>query len=167
VLFEILNYHQRLNRLQQLHVVPKAVSDTDTAEVAFYLLNGGLSFRNSLTIGEPGLSFLSDVARTSAQVPTLTLDSFCRAEGLAPDVVKIDVEGAELMVLHGSAEMLREHHPVLIVSVHPSWLPPSQSAEQIFDFLAGYGYQIRESHEGMPTAISSVTTCSRHNAPVQ
>lgn len=35
-----------------------------------------------------------------------------------PDVIKIDVEGGELDILNGAAQLLREHHPRLIVEVH-------------------------------------------------
>jgi FkbM family methyltransferase len=146
VLLDILNYQQRRNRLPQMTVIGMAVSDSDTGHVPFYLLNGGLSFRNSLTIGPQDLPFLGGVEKTRIDVPALTLDTYCRTEGLTPDVIKIDVEGAEFLVLRGSSRILLEHHPVLIVSVHPYWLPPSQSTEQILEFLAGHGYRVRDSH---------------------
>jgi hypothetical protein len=61
-------------------------------------------------------------------------------------VIKIDVEGAEGMVLRGATAVLREHRPVLVVSTHPYWFPASESAERLFDLLAGYGYQTRDAH---------------------
>lgn len=36
----------------------------------------------------------------------------------SPGVIKIDVEGAELLVLHGAHELLREKKPLLLVEVH-------------------------------------------------
>ncbi len=146
VLIDILNYHQRRNRLPQMTVIGKALADADTGQTPFYLLNGGLSFRNSMTIGRPGLPFLEGAEVTAVEVPTLTLDTFCRAEHLVPDVVKIDVEGGELMVLGGASAVLQRHHPVLVLSVHTYWLPPSQSPAQIFELLAACGYQVKDSH---------------------
>lgn len=44
-------------------------------------------------------------------VPVMTLDSF----GLAPDVVKIDVQGVELAVVRGGIATFRQHRPLAIV----------------------------------------------------
>lgn len=74
------------------------------------------------------------------------LDSFCAREGLTPDVIKIDVEGAEGMVLRGAAEILRRFRPILVISTHPYWLPASESADELFEVLAGYGYHVKDSH---------------------
>jgi FkbM family methyltransferase len=146
VLVEILTYHQRRNRLVQMTVVGSAVSESDAGRANFYLLNGGLSSRNSLTIGRPGLPFLESVEMTIAEVPTLKLDSFCHAEGIVPDVIKIDVEGSEGMVLRGAADVLRRFRPALVISTHPYWLPTSESVEGLFHLLASYGYQTKDSH---------------------
>jgi hypothetical protein len=63
---------------------------------------------------------------------------------MVPSVIKIDVEGAELLVLKGAGRLLQEVRPQLIVGVHPYWLPESQDAEQIFRLLETYGYKIRD-----------------------
>jgi FkbM family methyltransferase len=47
-------------------------------------------------------------------VDALSLDNFCRQRGLWPDVVKIDVEGAERDVLRGGAEALGDARTVVI-----------------------------------------------------
>jgi FkbM family methyltransferase len=146
VLFEMLQYHQRRNRLAQMSVVGSAVSDREALRDTFYLLNGGLSSRNSLTIGRPELPYLDPASRTAVEVSTVTLDGFCDRAGIAPDVIKIDVEGAEGMVLRGASAILRQHRPVLVISTHPYWLPASESTGGIFDLLAGYGYQTRDAH---------------------
>ena len=146
VLLDILRYHQRRNRLPQMTVVGSAVSERDAERDTFYLLNGGLSSRSSLTIGHPGLPFLDGAEKTSLEVPTLTLDRFCEASDIAPDLIKIDVEGAEGMVLRGASAVLRRYRPVLVVSTHPYWFPESESTGCLFDLLAGYGYRTRDSH---------------------
>lgn len=46
------------------------------------------------------------------EVETITLDDFIR-DRPPPDVMKIDVEGAELRVLRGAARLLAQHRPVL------------------------------------------------------
>jgi FkbM family methyltransferase len=142
----ILRYHQCRNRLPQMIVVGSAVSDRDAVRDTFYLLNGGLSSRNSLMIGRPGLPFLDRAEKTAVEVSTLTLDGFCAASGIAPDLIKIDVEGAEGMVLRGATAILTKHRPVLVISTHPYWFPASESAERLFGLLDGYGYRTRDEH---------------------
>ena len=88
--------------MSQIEIVPKAVSDSDAERVPFFLVNGGTSFRNSLTIGADRTPYVARSEKTRYEVESVTLDSFARDTGTIPDVVKIDVEGAELMVLRGA-----------------------------------------------------------------
>ena len=145
-LVEVLEYHRTRNRLRQMTLVPGAVSETDSAAATFYLLNGGLSSRNSLTIGRTGLPFLDTAQRCITEVQTLRLDAFCETEGLAPDVIKIDVEGAEGMALRGAKAILERVRPVLVISMHPHWLPEAESTKSILDFTTSYGYRVIDSH---------------------
>lgn len=54
--------------------------------------------------------------RATNSVVTITLD-WLLEQGPQPDVVKIDVEGAELNVLKGGLRLLHESHPVLLCEV--------------------------------------------------
>ena len=57
---------------------------------------------------------------SSAQlvVSSVTLDDELERSGRAPDVVKVDVEGAEVAVLAGAAKLLTNHAPLLIMEFH-------------------------------------------------
>ncbi|MBX3355848.1 MAG: FkbM family methyltransferase [Phycisphaeraceae bacterium] len=83
--------------------------------------------------------------RERVHVPTTTLDallgSFPR-----PDVVKIDVEGAELPVLRGAESLLRSVRPVLYIEVGDA-----QRAEAT-DLLRGHGYQLFDGESPNPIA---------------
>lgn len=58
---------------------------------------------------------------TSIEVPLRTLDDLWLEVGSPPvSFVKIDVEGAELDVLRGAAQMLRTTHPVLLIEANDS-----------------------------------------------
>jgi FkbM family methyltransferase len=52
---------------------------------------------------------------------------------LAPDLVKIDVEGHELDVLAGMAKTLREHSPIAIIEGHQT-RPEVEAALHAFDY---------------------------------
>jgi FkbM family methyltransferase len=144
ILVDVLRYHCKVNRLPQIIIVPKAVSDSD-GDAPFFLLNGGFSFRNSLTIERDDVPFVRPQDKLRITVPTVTLDRYCAQYDVRPALVKIDVEGAELEVLEGCREVLRQARPVIIVGVHPYWLPAGQSADQILALLSECGYSVKDS----------------------
>lgn len=146
VLFTLARYHQKINRLHQLIIIPQAVSNQDSDGALFYVLNDGMSFRNSLTIGSENVPYVSPGEKKALKVPATTLDTFFSNTGLIPTLIKIDVEGAEMLVLEGAQQLIERYHPALIVAIHPYWLPAHQSADQLFTFLSRYGYSCKESH---------------------
>jgi hypothetical protein len=58
-------------------------------------------------------------------------------------LIKIDVEGAELFVLQGATRILSQDRPsILFESTHSGHELWGLQPEQIFDFLAQYGYRV-------------------------
>jgi FkbM family methyltransferase len=76
----------------------------------------------------------------TVEVPTMTLDSFCARENIAPDVCKIDVEAHELHVLMGGQATLQRQRPVLLVEIHGASLTAADR-ESILHRLKDYGYE--------------------------
>ncbi len=146
VLVDVLRYHKRMNRLSQLGIVQAAISSASNRGAPFFLLNGGLSCRNSLTIGEENACYVKPQDKTCLLVDCISLDEFVARSGIVPRVVKIDVEGGELLVLRGAERVLATHRPLLILGVHPYWLPTSHSVEQIHELLRKHRYRIRDEH---------------------
>src|SRR6185369_3522693 len=60
----------------------------------------GVGFFQTAGTANTGVGKLVDQA-TGSSVPVTSLIDFHAARGLAPDVIKVDVEGAELRVLQG------------------------------------------------------------------
>ena len=56
--------------------------------------------------------------QTGIEVETVTLDSLVDAGFPPPDMIKVDVEGAESLVLAGAMGVLRKYRPVLLVELH-------------------------------------------------
>ena len=106
--------HLALNGLaQRVEVRPEAVSDA----------TGTLMFRDAGTHGDNRI--VADKTDGAAATPSLTIDDFCERERLAPDAIKIDVEGAELAVLRGARRTIRSRGRslALFVELHPSTWP--------------------------------------------
>ena len=58
-------------------------------------------------------------------VPVVSIDEFCEAAGVAPDVIKIDIEGAELAALRGARRTIAARGPALalFIELHPAIWP--------------------------------------------
>jgi FkbM family methyltransferase len=52
------------------------------------------------------------------EVPAISIDDFVKQSAIIPTLLKIDIEGAELSVLHGAAITLAQSHPTLLVELH-------------------------------------------------
>lgn len=80
--------------------------------------------------------------RHTVTVPTICLDDLVEKFGL-PDVIKIDVEGAEQKVLQGAVNILRTARPKLIVEVN------STNSLRVAQFLLSESYKIYDAEYGV------------------
>jgi FkbM family methyltransferase len=79
-------------------------------------------------------------------VPFTTIDDLCTARGLAPAIVKIDVEGAEAEVLRGARRVLRAHHPAVCLELHFDELERrGESASALLEDMASMGYRFEST----------------------
>ena len=81
----------------------------------------------------------ADVAEECA-VPVRRIDDLSLP---APDVLKLDVEGAGVAVLRGATETLRASRPVVVIEIHEVGLP-GERVDQLREFFAEMDYAIAE-----------------------
>jgi FkbM family methyltransferase len=99
----LLRKHVALNKLENVSVVQAAASDT-SALVGFSLMGGATGHL------EKNSSYL---------VPTLCLDELLAYGNLSPpDIIKMDVEGAEVLVLRGAKDFIEKKTCSWIVALH-------------------------------------------------
>lgn len=125
-----LREHLRINQVSNVVVIEAAVSDQDAA----------LKFK----IGETTTTGLvSDDGEL--EVKAVRLDALLQEGRISPpDVIKLDVEGAELTALQGAANTLREHQPVVFLATHGN-----DVKNACRDFLTSAGYSLK-SISGAP-----------------
>ena len=80
---------------------------------------------------------------SSQIVPVTTIDAIMSSSGLDKcDLIKIDVEGAELMVLQGAIGTIKKHKPVIFAELLRKWSSHfSYNPNSVLELLAGFGYQ--------------------------
>ncbi|CAN5482543.1 hypothetical protein BH10PSE7_BH10PSE7_15660 [soil metagenome] len=67
----------------------------------------------------------------------ITLDQYVKETGIIPDFVKIDVESAEMHVLNGMKEVIRNHAPVISMELGDFAHLIQAGIERSFDLLIG------------------------------
>jgi FkbM family methyltransferase len=91
----------------------------------------------------------------------ITLDSFCEENKLAPDFIKIDVEGYELEVIQGAKFILEEFSPVILLELHLSYLDQRNIyPNEILKFFSQSGYQISDIQNN-PIPFSRINSSLR------
>jgi FkbM family methyltransferase len=103
--------HLKLNSIKNVIILPSACSDD--LGVASFSLGENCAIGHLQEIAGEQVKRCSD----KTLVPTVTIDSITEHIGL-PDVIKIDVEGAEFQVLQGGQHTLAEARPSIFLSTH-------------------------------------------------
>lgn len=139
-----------LNRLDNVSVVEKAVGDrVGRASLTLARFSGGAVLTHA---GRP-----PDAAET-IEVDIISIDQAVSTGAVpVPEVIKIDVEGAELDVFRGLEKTMRDHRPTIICEVDAA--SESTAAETLSactDFVTQRGYQVsmlEDSYEGAGWAV--------------
>jgi len=131
-----------VNNLANVSPVQLALGDRDMDKVTFYRSD---SFYGSLQTTETVHGEKEMLKNMDGyEIGMRTVDSFLAEQGIAHvDVVKIDVDGPELMVLSGAQRLLGSSTPpMLIVEVSRYTQDWGYSYADIHDFLTRFNYRV-------------------------
>lgn len=121
--FKYLKKHIEINNYKNIYSFEVAISNK--VGIAFF---GGVINRSQGHLVESG----------SLKVETISIDEWVKENKLlAPTVIKIDVEGAEMAVLNGAKNTIANNHPVLFLSTHSEELH-----KNCCDFLTSLRYKL-------------------------
>jgi FkbM family methyltransferase len=128
---ELLRRHVEMNRYQNVRIFPCALGGFDGE--AKFDPGSGASMGHIATGG-------------LLKVPCSRADTLLTAgEVEAPDVIKIDVEGAEAELLCGARELLRIRRPIIFLATHGDSVHA-----RCLDLLGAAGYQVTAIGGGDP-----------------
>jgi len=123
----------------RIRLLPMALADRD-GEMTFVESSDltGASTGSHLAEATPPLQPQVYAAFAHHTVKTVTLDTLIEQQGEpAPDIIKLDVEGAEHLVLQGGRRSLARCQPLLLVEVHHVC-----AMFAVAPFLRELGYQL-------------------------
>ena len=130
-----LHYNLRLNEINNIHVRQIAVSD-QCGVLSLYTDTESFGFSNhSLARGKQVFHGAEE------QVEVVTLDSIFGVASQRISVIKLDIEGAELLALRGAEAILRRDHPALLLEVDARWTANFHYAPaDVYRYLSALGY---------------------------
>lgn len=124
-----LYQHIVLNKANNVSIVTAACSDTVSLAMFSLEQNHAMGYL-AYNHGER-----NEGKKELFLVPTVTIDAMVQQMEISPDVIKVDVEGAELSVLKGAQTTLREIRPRVFLSTHSEVL-----RSDCLEYLAKLGY---------------------------
>ena len=150
---DLLRSNVELNSLSNVSLSSLALSD-HSAEVE--LLVAAPRHAGHNTLGAFGYDTPLDHRE---RVSTVCLDHLVESDRLSRvDVIKMDIEGAELSALRGAAKTLRQYHPALLLELSDRALQhQSATSGQVLSFLTEHDYSFFafDARSGLPVPLPS------------
>lgn len=160
-MIERLQYHIRTNHLEnKLTLIPKALSNKQDT-LKFQLPSAANSGTATTVLG------WANNSDEIIEVEAIRLDDLIEQEKLQNriDLVKMDIEGAELFALQGMSGLLSSNHkPILILEVNDDMMKlAGYSAEELQTFLSNYGYSAFEiTKRGLRGPVDQIASLSEN-----
>jgi len=146
--YNILKKHIKMNSLSNVEIFDYLVGDKGKS-VKFYESKNLVSPKNSIVKVDKISSFEPIIKKQ------ISLDNFFLGKNIHPNVIKIDVEGAELFVLKGAKNIITKTKPKIYLSIHPQWLENlGLSVNQLLSLIKELDYSIYDMNMNHPYKIN-------------
>ena len=131
--YSLLLLNIDLNGLTNISTIQSGVSDHEGMATFYYdkqvLANASLA----------NVTEKEDIEELD--VPLISLDKYCREKSIEADVLKVDVEGAELFVFKGARQLLSDKHPVVFTEMLRKWASKfDYHPNEIIELFENFGY---------------------------
>lgn len=132
-----IQLNSRLIGKNNISVLPMAISK-EAKEVEF---SNDAAHRDGNTYIKE--SYIFSGTEDKIKVPCQSIDGLIEQGYKIPDIIKIDVEGAEYDVLLGAKKTLEQYHPHILLATHDCHLPGVQ--QKCVDLLKEMGYETKHT----------------------
>lgn len=148
--FQFLEQHLKLNNIENVHTNNFALSDQQ-GEAQFYWGRD-----------ETGSSSMENIQeREHANIikcQLKTLDTYCQEKNITVDLIKCDVEGAELKVFQGATEVLKRDKPAVFTEMLRKWSAKfGYHPNDIIAIFSSIGYRCFAFESGEFKEFASIT----------
>lgn len=130
-----------INNLDQRVIVVSCAIADQSGLVPFLVGPSGGMGKLVGSAGREGLDY-----NESIEVPSISLDDYVyKKNHIPPNVIKIDIEGGEVLAMRGMPRLLAESSPVILMELHGL-----EAARITWDTLSNFGYLIYRMQPGYP-----------------
>ena len=123
-----------LNGISNVQIIDKAVSDS---------IGEAVLYTDGVEGNSPSLCEFGERGRVV--VHTVAIDCLLKNSDIPfPDIVKVDIEGAEMLALKGMQKLLAsDKRPrVIFIEIHPEFLSAfGSSCESVKSYISSFGYE--------------------------
>lgn len=140
-----IRHNAQLNNFSQIEIIEKAVSDTSgQGRLLLAKYSGG----HALATADAPPDLAGEVT-----VDLVSIDDLIAQNKIAPpNFVKIDVEGAELDVLKGMKETIKNHQPTIIYEVDDGDRTAyERKYGELASFFESFNYQVTKTENSYDT----------------
>lgn len=99
-------------------------------------------------IGMTGLRKVGNKDVTIEKVQTISLDEWIKTTGSKVDLIKIDIEGAELLALKGMEDILNHFRPVLFIEISSLLGLYGNTSFELYEFMGRMKYKYYQATPG-------------------
>lgn len=149
-----LKQHLKLNNINNVEVQACLVGRENLNAVDFY--------EDQNQVNPMGGLILMDNIKNNVVVVSkrmVTLDQFCKDMKIKPDLIKVDIEGAEIDLLWGGIEIIKRSHPTIVLSLHPNHIRQiGLTLDSLTDYLQEVDYKCL-TYDGKDNSDYSINEC--------
>jgi len=141
--FEAMDEVEELYKREGVEYYLGVLGNVDNKEVDFYQNTfhpGGNSYyRENVSVNKNALDFFPDESKVKKIM--MTLDTVCKNKP-KPDIVKMDVQGAELDVLRGAHRTISKAQYILLEAQHVDYNKGAPKFDQVRDYMSQLGFEL-------------------------
>ena len=135
----------KLNKLKNVYANKIGISNHSSNAIPYYICPNGMGAFNSLR--RPSHPYVKNLNPDVITVKSMTLDDYVKYHQIRKvDLIKIDIEGAELLALEGAKRLIsKDDAPIIICEVSDlTTAAYGISARMILDWLKKHGFETYE-----------------------
>ena len=127
-----------------IHLIPAAVAEKEAPVHFLVHKSGGMG----KVVGSAGRE---SSYKEEIEIPGICLDDFVFKQGNpAPNLIKLDIEGGEVLAVPGMKRVLSENQPILVMELHGQ-----ESIHVTWEILSSCGYHFCQMKPGFPEVHST------------